>query len=733
MACVVYDTGNVYLFNSNSPTGLQYYTLEANPSSDPESSGGGLPASPFTKRAPATPVLLNNTERSTFEPSGRCGYYNSHLYMIGTSTLGRTEGPAVADIDIATLSSHMYSVINLPSNYTNITSVAKVSQPERTDCLALSHTTGFQLYCVSDGTETGTPIDLGVPVNNLLSYSSDKRLLLLMEENGGLDYPIDTVNYFNSSIRLMSTSTPQKLPTGNIVFYKESNVSIEALLVSGDQPTITHISKNRTGLTYTNRTLPASLKTGLEYYIAVGTSDINDPPIYVVTKEGENDYTVHRHTLAEFAVLPPTTNDNGNGPGNGSGGNDSGDSSNNAGAIAGGVVGGIVGLALIIGLLIFFLRKRRKSRQPEFESIGEKSQSSTAAWNFGTSSIKQVQEAQNLTHVRNLNVSPAELEALEPTSALSGGAIVLKGAYQLTRDPPVFGDDDRVPKYVTRSIVNQSSGKNYTLHYFTQSTQGAFMRSVNTTCAIDSPRVIQHQDAIALSQSTQPSGYRYLWITAPCIPTQSLHNALAGQDKNVDLNDYPFKAWSTYALLEAVKDIHAANFAHLGLKPSCFFYADPEDSISDWQVTGFDQAHPAGERLTEARLNQWSAPELFSTASSDNRRCFRQTVQTASDIWSLGCIIYTLATGRNLTIDLNHTAELSRRDRDQLYIRVTSACNEAGTINESYRTLLEGMLQPDPSRRSTAEHLADYWKEANGLYDDNEEENNEAEGSVVSP
>jgi hypothetical protein len=37
------------------------------------------------------------------------------------------------------------------------------------------------------------------------------------------------------------------------------------------------------------------------------------------------------------------------------------------GAIAGGVVGGVVGLAAIIGLLAFFLIKRRKSKQHAFD------------------------------------------------------------------------------------------------------------------------------------------------------------------------------------------------------------------------------------------------------------------------------------------------------------------------------------------------------------------------------
>ncbi|KAG2227441.1 hypothetical protein INT45_007466 [Circinella minor] len=417
------------------------------------------------------------------------------------------------------------------------------------------------------------------------------------------------------------------------------------------------------------------------------------------------------------------------------------------GAIAGAVVGSILGAAILIGLLIFCLKRRRKSRSQEFESLsGEKSKTSTAAsWPFvsrggdndnaGSSAVKQYGDIGNVTNIRQISVSSTELEALEPTSPLADGAVVLGGLYQFTRDSPSFLDEQqsRIPKYAMRGVVYQNGGQTYTLHYFISKARDSFIRNVTTTCALGtSSRVIQHRDAIAMNNPTPRGGYQYLWITEPSLPQQSLHYILTGSDKSIDIHDYPFKAWSTYALLEALKDVHTANFVHLGLTPYSFYYNDI-DSVSDWQVTGFDQTHSIGERVNEIHLNQWSAPELFATASNDNRRCFRQTVQPASDIWSLGCIIYTLATGRNLTIDLNQTAQLSKRDRDQLYIHVTSACNEAGAVEESYRTLLEGMLQPEPSKRSTAANLAAYWKEANGLYDDNEEENNEAEESVVTP
>jgi LPXTG-motif cell wall-anchored protein len=57
-----------------------------------------------------------------------------------------------------------------------------------------------------------------------------------------------------------------------------------------------------------------------------------------------------------------TNSTSGSGSGSGSGSSGSTKSSSNTGAIAGGVVGGVVGLALIAGVTVFFIR-RRKNKQ----------------------------------------------------------------------------------------------------------------------------------------------------------------------------------------------------------------------------------------------------------------------------------------------------------------------------------------------------------------------------------
>ncbi|ORZ02827.1 kinase-like domain-containing protein [Syncephalastrum racemosum] len=431
------------------------------------------------------------------------------------------------------------------------------------------------------------------------------------------------------------------------------------------------------------------------------------------------------------------------------GSNGSGDSNDNSranmpgsalkgGAIAGIVVGCVVGVALIAGLLWFLLRGRRSRRGgtrhlPAFETLpSDKEMSYTfrSAPNSLPTDVGNddaVRDLRAITSgiVRQLPSEDSGERLLDPHAILAAGTPILAGAYLTTRDPAVIlsRDDVEHQPYASRTIQGRNDYETYTMHYF--SNQEVFLRAISIASTLGGTRgLAHHHDAVELTgRRHQQQRFRYLWISSPCVAYQSLQSVLhqeESQPRLVNINDYAYKAWSTYSLLESVANMHANGYVHLQLTPLAFYYRDIEN-VSDWILADMGYARRDNTRVTDLRLNQYSAPELFATATSDNKRCFRQTATQALDVWSLGALIYQLATGHQLTQDLAHMAQLSRRDRDQLFIRVTSACNDAGTVNASYRTLLEGMLQPDPERRLTAASLLDYWRDANGLYDDEHE------------
>lgn len=371
--------------------------------------------------------------------------------------------------------------------------------------------------------------------------------------------------------------------------------------------------------------------------------------------------------------------------------------SNRAGVIAGAVVGSIVGAALIIGIFAWLFcrrRRRRSDRTGDFLIVdGEK----------GEREMPLLSLLSSVPRVQQLHVNSDELASLEP-DATSSSTVLEKMGYLPVSGPANLQQQDN--RHARRNFTK--NGSLYTLHYFSYTALDAFMRNIKTMGVARSNRFIKQYDAFDLNTPTPRGGYRFLWITSPCTPDHSLEHIL---DPNtyapIDPHDFAFKAWSVFAMLEAVRDLHAQRIAHLSISPLCFYFENAE-TVSDWQLGDFDQAAINGETATNPRLNVCSAPEMLTSAMSVKRRNYhRLVVSQAMDIWSLGCVVYQVATGKRFQMDLKRLDAL-----------VAAACQEAGAVDHTFQVLLERMLQPDPVKRDTAENLAAYWKEANGLEDD---------------
>lgn len=496
----------------------------------------------------------------------------------------------------------------------------------------------------------------------------------------------------------------------------------EALSVPGEMSSKVGYANNAGILNITAISMPSSFQSTSSVSIVISSPD---QQVYFVGS-GADGGLFQEHQLLSSLLLPWGTNSTSGGDNNGTSSDHNSVSAaheREMGVIAGSVVGGIIALAIIAAIFVWHIRRGRSRSANSFDPLTEEKNLSSAV-SFAPTIEKQRTPIGGL--IRQMHLSRTELENIDPASSAPSGTPILGGAYTLTQEPAVFMDHPQ--QYATRTIQDESLDEHqqqlYTLHYYVEEEQVAFLANVNATCAIASLRVVQHHDAIALVDppSTTPYCYRYLWISSPCPPHQSLDYILnASSSKSitvVDVSDYAFKAWSTFALLQALQDVHAAGWTHLSLSPHSFYYPDL-DHVSDWQLTGFHQAHRQGERVLNDvfLLNLWSAPELFTNNDS---RSFRQIAQPTHDIWSLGCIIYQLATGGHTLIsDIALLRHRQRKNRDQfLQARMLDACSEASMVHASYGPLLEGMLQLDPKRRTSAADLAAYWKNANGLYDD---------------
>jgi serine/threonine protein kinase len=89
-----------------------------------------------------------------------------------------------------------------------------------------------------------------------------------------------------------------------------------------------------------------------------------------------------------------------------------------------------------------------------------------------------------------------------------------------------------------------------------------------------------------------------------------------------------------YQLLCAVGHLHDRGIAHLDIKPeNVLLSSDQTIKLADF---GCCEAPPKFDRGNARGTPKYAAPEILSTPRQDNR---------AADIWSLGVVLFTMATG----------------------------------------------------------------------------------------
>ncbi|KAI8339160.1 kinase-like domain-containing protein [Chlamydoabsidia padenii] len=281
-------------------------------------------------------------------------------------------------------------------------------------------------------------------------------------------------------------------------------------------------------------------------------------------------------------------------------------------------------------------------------------------------------------------------------------------------------ENHRVPGYTTRTIQHATNdGPICTLHYFTKDQRNFFLRNVNVSVCLgsSSKRIIQHHEALALESPTRHTRHQYYWITSLCNPHQSLHYLVHHQQPAiVDICHFDFMALSVLSILTCIRDMHASEQCHLGISLRSFYYQQAS-TITDWYVGGFDQSHvigqPEGYGLC---LDMYSAPELVKLSGPDYY-CHEFSPRPALDSWSLGCVIYELATKNPLFDGFDQLVQLCG-NHQALTCHLNKAYERVACIHPSFRVCLENLLKVDPSRRASVQVVLDDWITLNSLDDD---------------
>lgn len=310
-------------------------------------------------------------------------------------------------------------------------------------------------------------------------------------------------------------------------------------------------------------------------------------------------------------------------------------------------------------------------------------------------------------------LSDEELLQLEPD--VLGPLFLFSGLYTSSENEQVSYLQDG---YAVRTF-DSNDGIKHTVHYFSAAHLDTFVRSVHAVLRASPNRskrsslvapsyIIKNERAIILNSPTPHNQYQYIWITSPMIPEHSLHHLLFERTKwtFIDYRNIDYKIWSIYALLKSVENMHNHKFVHLAIDLKAFYF-DHEMKATDWRLGNMSYARlmsrPRGD-IAFPPYSQFTAPEIIQQ---------KEKLQLGSaDIWSLGCVIYTVATGGLLLFqDASEVKSLTVfHDDMKQHLKMQIRQNVESDV---FQNILERMLQVDPSDRKSIKNVLDYW---NSIY-----------------
>ncbi|KAI8333563.1 hypothetical protein BC941DRAFT_516067 [Chlamydoabsidia padenii] len=326
---------------------------------------------------------------------------------------------------------------------------------------------------------------------------------------------------------------------------------------------------------------------------------------------------------------------------------------------------------------------------------------------------------------RRINNSAPDDDYYNPTNANN---TLLLESFAYTLYAPIYSG---FPEgYTTRSATRTHNTMPHqypptacTIHYFTSSSTTWFSRLLQTTTSLqqqDQHNYLMTFDAVTLTTPTKNGGYQYIWITSPFHLHHTLQHLLfdttSQQPTVVDYTQFSFKAWSTLSMLKALQHVHDHGWIHRKINTSSFFY-DQASTVTDWHLTGFYQSSRQVDNDLDDDdnglvLDECTAPEWIFYQQK------QQISRPSMDIWSLGCVLYTVATGKHAFSHLTDYQTLVQSG--QLQTKLNSLLDDVARVDDSYRELLWRMLQINPDARASLTSLIEYWIQANGLEDEDE-------------
>lgn len=183
--------------------------------------------------------------------------------------------------------------------------------------------------------------------------------------------------------------------------------------------------------------------------------------------------------------------------------------------------------------------------------------------------------------------------------------------------------------------------------------------------------------------------------------------------------DDNFRRLYWHQMLEAVHTIHEARIIHGDLKPANFLIVQGRLKLIDFGIARAIIAEDTTKIFRDSQVGtpNYMAPEALCAEEEEDEEYIdaskrwttlesspkRYRVGRASDVWSLGCILYQMVYGRAPFAHVKNTFQKLRYIQDP-NIEITYK----PVSNPFLLDVLRGCLQRDPNRRVSIPHLLEH-------------------------
>jgi serine/threonine protein kinase len=219
-----------------------------------------------------------------------------------------------------------------------------------------------------------------------------------------------------------------------------------------------------------------------------------------------------------------------------------------------------------------------------------------------------------------------------------------------------------------------------------------FMREIRTTARLEHPGTPAVYDTGA---ETAPDGSTELWLVMQLLRGSTLEAILDHTDYETAAPSVAWSAAVTAQVAAVLAEVHRVDIVHRDVKPGNVMLVD--GGLVKVLDFGIAILRGAGTlpRLTQVDRTVGTPPYMSP------EQCLGQAVTSASDIYSLGCLLHELLTG---DVPFRETADIPLRSH-HLHSPAPSTRAQRPDVPANVDALVESMLAKDPLTRPSAEEV----------------------------